>query len=75
MATALHVRSLTDFLAWERQQPERYERVSGVVRMMTGGTIDHNRIVRNVAEALARAAARTRLRSLHKRCQSVVASG
>jgi Uma2 family endonuclease len=54
MATALHVRSLTDFLAWERQQPERYERVSGVVRMMTGGTIDHNRIVRNVAEALAR---------------------
>jgi Uma2 family endonuclease len=54
MATALYVTSLTDFLAWERQQAERYEWVGGVVRMMTGGTIDHNRIIRNVADALAR---------------------
>jgi Uma2 family endonuclease len=54
MATAPDVRSLADFLAWERQQSERYEWVSGVVRMMTGGTIDHNRIIRNVSEALAR---------------------
>jgi hypothetical protein len=55
MATALEVRhrSLADFLAWEQQQPERYERVSGVVRMMTGGAIDHNRITRNVAQMLA----------------------
>jgi Uma2 family endonuclease len=44
MATALDVRpgSLADFLAWEDRQPERYERIGGVVRMMTGGTIDHN---------------------------------
>jgi Uma2 family endonuclease len=56
MATALDVRhqSLADFLSWERQQPERYERVSGVVRMMTGGTIDHNRITGNVAQILSR---------------------
>ena len=54
MATALSGRhkSLTDFLAWERQQPERYERVNGVVRMMTGGTVAHNRITRNCARAL-----------------------
>ena len=53
MATALDVRhrSLAEFLAWERQQPERYERVAGVVRMMTGGTIAHNRITLDVADA------------------------
>ncbi len=56
MPTALDVRheSLDDFLAWEWQQPERYERVASVVRMMTGGAVDHNRITRNVAEALDR---------------------
>jgi Uma2 family endonuclease len=54
MATALDVRlrSLVDFLAWEQQQPERYERVAGAVRMMTGGTFAHNRITRNCARAL-----------------------
>jgi Uma2 family endonuclease len=56
MATALDIRaqSLTDFLAWEQQQPERYERVGGVVRTMAGGTIGHNRITLNVAEGLRR---------------------
>ena len=56
MATALEVRhqTLADFLAWEEQQPERYERVAGRVQMMTGGTIDHGRITRNVALALDR---------------------
>jgi Uma2 family endonuclease len=56
MASALNRRhqTLLEFLAWEREQPERYERVSGVVRMMTGGTLDHNRITRNVADALWR---------------------
>ena len=56
MATALddRHRTLVDFLAWEEQQPERYEWVGGRVRMMTGGTIDHGRITRNVALALDR---------------------
>ena len=56
MPTALDIRtgSLEDFLAWEEEQPERYERVAGVVRMMTGGTATHNRITRNVAGALDR---------------------
>jgi Uma2 family endonuclease len=54
MATAIDLghRSLDEFLAWERAQPERWERVAGVVRMMTGGTINHNRITLNVADAL-----------------------
>jgi Uma2 family endonuclease len=54
MATALNRRheTLEQFLAWEREQPERYERVSGVIRLMTGGTLDHNRITLNVADAL-----------------------
>jgi Uma2 family endonuclease len=56
MATALNARqqTLEEFLAWEREQPQRHERVSGVIRMMTGGTLDHNRITRNVADALWR---------------------
>jgi Uma2 family endonuclease len=54
MATVLDLRylSLKDFLAWEENQPERYERVDGFVWMMTGGTLDHNRITRNAARAL-----------------------
>jgi Uma2 family endonuclease len=54
MATARDIcaQSLADFLAWEQQQPERYERVGGIIRMMTGGTIAHNRITRNCARAL-----------------------
>lgn len=56
MAIVLDIRheTLAEFLEWEEQQPERYERVSGLVRMMTGGTIDHNRITLNVADALRR---------------------
>jgi Uma2 family endonuclease len=54
MATALDIRhrTLAEFLTWEEQQPERYERVGGVIRMMTGGTVAHNRIIRNCARAL-----------------------
>jgi Uma2 family endonuclease len=56
MATALdrRHRTLADFLAWKEQQAERYEWVGRRVRMMTGGTIDHARIIRNVAFALDR---------------------
>jgi Uma2 family endonuclease len=54
MATALNIRhqTLEEFLAWEREQSQRYERISGVIRMMTGRTIDHNRIALNIADAL-----------------------
>lgn len=44
--------TLDDFLAWEEQQPERFEFVDGVVRMMVGGTLAHNRITVNLVTAL-----------------------
>jgi Uma2 family endonuclease len=44
--------SLADFLAWEERQPERWELVAGVVRMMAGGTADHNLIATNLLVAL-----------------------
>ena len=44
--------TVDDFLEWEAQQPERYERVGGIIRMMTGGTIAHNRITQSCARAL-----------------------
>lgn len=44
--------TVDDFLAWEREQEERYEFLDGLIRMMTGGTLDHNRIAGNVFAAL-----------------------
>jgi Uma2 family endonuclease len=41
-----------EFLAWEREQPERYEFADGVVTMMTGGSAAHVTIAMNVAFAL-----------------------
>lgn len=43
---------LDGFLAWEEAQLERYERVAGIVRMMSGGTAAHDRIALNIARAL-----------------------
>ncbi|HEX6144119.1 MAG TPA: Uma2 family endonuclease [Geminicoccaceae bacterium] len=50
MATALNRdrRPLDEFLAWEEEQPERHERIGGVVHAMVGGSLRHNRITRNV---------------------------
>ncbi|HYH40182.1 MAG TPA: Uma2 family endonuclease [Azospirillum sp.] len=47
--------TVAEFLEWERQQPERYEFVDGVIRMMTGGTNQHSRIKRNISTALQNA--------------------
>ena len=44
--------TVEEFLAWEREQEERYEYVDGVIRMMAGGTLDHNMITGNVASGL-----------------------
>ena len=35
------------FLAWAGRQPERWELVDGVARMMTGGALNHSRIAGN----------------------------
>ncbi|MFZ2006851.1 MAG: Uma2 family endonuclease [Stellaceae bacterium] len=40
--------SLDEFLAWEREQPERYEFDGLVARMMTGGSLDHSTIASNL---------------------------
>jgi len=47
--------SLDEFLAWERQQPEKYEYADGVVRMMTGAFLAHATITMNLAFALRQA--------------------
>lgn len=44
--------TVEEFLAWEREQEERYEYVGGVIRMMVGGTLDHNTITLNIASRL-----------------------
>jgi Uma2 family endonuclease len=44
--------SLDDFLTWEREQPERHEFVDGVIRLMTGGSLDHSTIASNLWTAL-----------------------
>ena len=45
--------SLEEFLAWEREQPERYEFDGLVVTMMTGGSLDHSTIASNFGTALS----------------------
>jgi Uma2 family endonuclease len=45
--------TVDDFIAWEKQQPERYEFVDGVVFMMVGGSAAHTIIKGNVFTALA----------------------
>jgi Uma2 family endonuclease len=47
--------SLDEFLAWERDQPERYEYAAGVITMMTGGSAAHVTIAMNLAFALRHA--------------------
>ena len=42
------------FLAWEKRQRARYELVGGVVRLMTGGTVGHNRLAVRFIAALER---------------------
>ena len=50
---------LDGFLDWEGRQDERFERLDGVVRMMSGGTAAHDRIAGNFYMAL-----RARLREI-----------
>src|SRR6202049_2586623 len=44
--------SLDEFLAWEREQPERYEYAGGVATMMTGGSLAHSTIASTLWTAL-----------------------
>ena len=40
--------TVEDFLAFEAEEPERYEFVDGIVRMMTGGSAAHSAIKVNM---------------------------
>ena len=44
--------SLDQFLAWEREQPDRFEFADGAVTMMTGGSAAHVTIAMNIAFTL-----------------------
>ena len=44
--------TVEEFLAWERRQPERYEFVVGVIRMMVGCSNAHTIIKDNIVGAL-----------------------
>jgi Uma2 family endonuclease len=44
--------TLQELLDWERQQPERYEYVGGVLRAMVGATLLHGTIAGNVYSSL-----------------------
>jgi Uma2 family endonuclease len=46
--------SLAEFLAWEREQPMRYEYAGGVATMMTGGSVARATIAINFVIALRR---------------------
>ncbi len=51
-SAAQKLMTIDEFLAWERDQPERYEFAHGVVTMMTGGSAAHVMIAMNLALAL-----------------------
>lgn len=44
-----------EFLAWEREQPERHEFIAGEIFGMVGASLAHGRIVFNLATLLDRA--------------------
>jgi len=52
-SAAEQLMTLDEFLAWEREQPERHEFADGVIRMMTGGSLDHSTIASNLHRALS----------------------
>jgi Uma2 family endonuclease len=52
-SAAEKLRSFDEFLAWEREQPDRYEFADGVITMMTGGSLDHSTIASNLHRAIS----------------------
>src|SRR5262245_52731629 len=45
--------SLKEFLAWEREQPERHEFDGFTITAMTGGSLDHSTIASNLHRPLS----------------------
>jgi Uma2 family endonuclease len=44
--------TLTEFLSWEENQPERHEFYRGEIFDMVGGTARHNRVILNLASRI-----------------------
>jgi Uma2 family endonuclease len=38
----------SDFLTWEAAQPDRWELVAGIIRLMADGRVDHNLVAGNI---------------------------
>jgi Uma2 family endonuclease len=55
--------SLEEFLAWEREQPQRYEYAGGIIKMMTGGSLDHSTIASDLWTGLRDRLRRTTCRA------------
>ncbi|SNR85229.1 MULTISPECIES: Uma2 family endonuclease [Azospirillaceae] len=55
-ARRYRINSRDEFLAWEAQAEDRYEFLGGIIRMMAGGQVVHNRIAGNLFLLLAPAA-------------------
>jgi Uma2 family endonuclease len=51
-STAEKLMSVGEFLAWEREQPEPHEFSDGIIKMMTGGSLDHSTIASNLWTAI-----------------------
>ena len=66
--------SLDDFLAWERDQPEKYEYAGGVITMMTSASIAHGTIRMNLAFALRQASRSTGCRPFVSDVKVIAAS-
>ena len=49
MGNALPKTTLAEFLGWDEQQSERHEFVNGEIFAMVGGTLNHARVVRQLA--------------------------
>jgi Uma2 family endonuclease len=52
MAVSLQKMTLVDFLAWEAQQPDRYEFFRGETFAMVGETARHNRVILNLTSRI-----------------------
>ena len=52
MGMPLQKMTLTEFLAWEEQMPERHEFYRGETFNMVGGTARHNRVILNLASRI-----------------------
>jgi Uma2 family endonuclease len=67
--------SLDEFLAWEREQDERWEFDAGVTTMMTGGSLPHATISGNIFAALHAHLRGTRCRPFNGDAKVVPAGG